>query len=234
MQAIFLEDEQRVNEFVSTISKPRLSKYLKHASGNTKEALQLYHWNSQLSQSLYLPLQSWDIALRNRLNQFLLWKYGPTWTTDPRARGAFTKNERRKLDETVERQRMNRGSTPTLDQVVADLSAGFWVALLARAYEVPFAWRYNLTRRVFSHGDEMARPIIAQICSRLLDLRNRVAHHEPIFHLALDQRRQELDIVFALCASTHNYMASACSFVAIWSCPPAIGGNDAGQLSLGQ
>ena len=75
MQAIFLEDEQNVKAFISALSKPRLTKYLQHTNGGEREALLLYHWNSQLSQALYLPLQSWEIVLRNKINNFFIYKY---------------------------------------------------------------------------------------------------------------------------------------------------------------
>ena len=55
----------------------------------------------------------------------------------------------------------------------------------------------------------------------LLELRNRVAHHEPIFHLPLDEWRKDLDYILnGLCGSTSNYMSSACIFSDIWNNKP--------------
>lgn len=233
MQAVFLESEENINSFVNTISRARLSKYISASNGNIKEALLLYHWNSQLSQSLYLPLQTWEISLRNKINLFLCWKYNPNWPRDQQALRNLARPQNDRLTETIQRQSRDRKAPPTTDQIVADLSAGFWVGLLGKSYDVPFAWRYNLSGRVFKNDATIDRDAAFQTCGRLLDLRNRVAHHEPIFHLNLADLRDDLDkILNGLCGPTHNYMASACSFATVWSAKPAVAGSQ-GQLHLG-
>ena len=73
----------------------------------------------------------------------------------------------------------------TTDAIVADLSAGFWGSLLTRRYDVRFTWRYNLGR-IFPNAAGLTRGAVWPICDGLLDLRNRVAHHKPIFHLPLE------------------------------------------------
>ncbi|HEX2763038.1 MAG TPA: Abi family protein [Allosphingosinicella sp.] len=230
MQAIFLEDEGKINSFVASISKPRLTKYLQESGGKMKDALLLYHWNSQLSQALYLPLQSWEIALRNKLNDFLCFKYGPNWPYDPRAVRNLTGKDARRLQETIGRQTIDRnGVPPTTNQIVADLSAGFWVSQLGTSYAVPYGWHNNLKWRVFTNDQTMTREVAAGICNDLLDLRNRVAHHEPIFLRPLDAMKADLDdILNALCAGTAAYMASACSFAEIWAAKPGT------QILLGE
>lgn len=199
-----------------------------------REALLIYHWNSQLAQSLYLPLQSWEISLRNRLNSFLCWKFNSKWPYDPKAIRNFAHSDRDKIEKTISRQRQDRGVSPTTDQIVADLSAGFWVSLLATRYSVPFAWRYNLAGRIFKNDQSIDQATAWSKCDGLLDLRNRVAHHEPIFHLDLVERRANLDAILnGLCGVTQAYMTSACSFAQVWASRPATGTDD-GQLSLGQ
>jgi hypothetical protein len=223
VQAVFLENEDSVNSFATSISRPRLTKYLQESDSNLRRALQLYHWNLQLSQSLYLPLQSWEIVLRNKLNDFFIYKYGGVgWPTDQRALRNFAGNDRRRLDETVNRLSQSANSnTPTTDQIVADLSAGFWVSQFGARYAAHYGWRNNLKFRIFTNDHSIDRDEAYEICSNLLELRNRVAHHEPIFHLPLDVWRSDLNrILNGMCASTANYMASACSFTDIWNAPP--------------
>lgn len=235
MQVIFLEDERKIKSFIATISKARLSKYLSKCGGNEKDAILLYHWNSQLSQSLYLPLQSFEIALRNRLNEYLIYLFGARWPYDSRALRTLANPEIHLLQKTIDRGVRERRSNPTTDQVVADLSIGFWVSLLAKRYHVPLKWRKNLASHIFTRSRELSVQAAWEKCRRLRDLRNRVAHHEPVFHLKLDELRVELDeMLIALCESTHAYMSSACSFKDIWANPPAVGTEGKGQLSLGQ
>lgn len=223
MQAIFLEDDQKVKAFVASISKPRLTKYLRESNGDERKALLLYHWNSQLSQSLYLPLQSWEIVLRNKINQFFIYKYNTTrWYANATALRNFNGNDRRRLDETVKRlERDLAPLAPTSDQVVADLSAGFWVSQFGSDYAAQYGWRSNLRFRIFTNDHSITREIADETCNDLLDLRNRVAHHEPIFHLPLDLLRDDIDLMLAgMCGATASYMSSACSFEAIWAAKP--------------
>jgi hypothetical protein len=230
MQAIFLEDEAKIKSFVASVSKPRLSKYLQKSKSNLKEALLLYHWNSQLSQALYLPLQSWEIALRNKLNEFLCYKYGSNWPYETRALRNLTSKDAKRLQDTIGRQIVDRkGVAPTTNQIVADLSAGFWVSQLGKSYTIPYGWHHNLKHRVFTNDPSMTREDASAICDDLLDLRNRVAHHEPIFQRPLDRLKADLDdILNAMCAGTAAYMASACSFSEIWNAKPGT------QILLGE
>lgn len=224
MQAIFLENDQKVKAFMAAISKPRLTKYLQESNGDERHALLLYHWNSQLSQALYLPLQSWEIVLRNKVSQFLAFKYGTSrWHTDARALKNFSANDRRRLTDTIERLTRDLApATPTNDQIVADLSAGFWVSQFGKNYGAQYGWKNNLKYRVFTNDHTIIREIADEKCNNLLDLRNRVAHHEPIFQLPLNEWRSDLDILLnGMCDATATYMASACSFKAIWQARPS-------------
>jgi hypothetical protein len=230
MQAIFLEDEESVNSFVIAVSKPRLTKYLQECHGDTRKSLLLYHWNSKLSQSLYLPLQSWEVVLRNKLNEFFIFKYGKAWPKNPSAIRNFSGSDRRRLTQTIERLEANLSPAfLTTDKIVSDLSAGFWVSQFGARYEIPYTWRSNLKNRIFANDQTITRDVAEDICDRLLDLRNRVAHHEPIFHLPLDQWRADLDRVLnGMCKNTGGYMASACSFKEVWNDKPGT------QILLGE
>jgi hypothetical protein len=72
----------------------------------------------------------------------------------------------------------NHGTGATTGHVVAELSFGFWIGLLANRYHQSL-WVPTLQhafprfggRRTQLHGD----------LERLRKLRNRAAHHEPIF-----------------------------------------------------
>jgi hypothetical protein len=210
MQAIFSENNESVQSFRALLSEARFSRYLHASNNDAVKAIDLYYWNARLSQSFYITLQMWEIALRNKLNSFLCYRYGTGWPWDTVGLVRQLKsNETRKLVETIDRQRQQRGITrvPT-DAIVADLSAGFWVGLLTKGYEVPFVWRKNLTR-IFPYVEDMTREEVWPLCDRLLGLRNRVAHHEPIFHLALHQLHEEL--VWAL-------DAMAPEAYALWFC----------------
>lgn len=183
------------------------------------DAIQLYQWNAKISQSLYIYLQSWEICLRNKINEFLIWKYKESWPYErDRAVRNLKGDDRRRLSETILRQERDRGISPVPTAViVADLSAGFWVSQLSANYESHYKWRYN-RNRVFANDADLGTHEAWVICDDLLTLRNRVAHHEPVFHLPLDDRRKNLArIVSAMCPATSAFAEATCNFGAVWA-----------------
>lgn len=216
LQAIFLKDEANVDAFVESISSARLGRYLHVSNKNTRQAIDLYCLNGKLSQAFYLLIQMWEVCLRNRIDAFLRWKYTDNWPQDQRLRRNLQKNDLRRLIEAIDRQSALRGQLPATNAVVADLSAGFWVGLLSKSYDVPFTWRYNI-RRIFPQNVAESRVSAFDICSDLLDLRNRIAHHEPIYHLPLDDKRTQLmDQLRGMCPASHAYAEHFCTFSPLW------------------
>lgn len=221
-QEHFFSDRAKVTAFRLSLSEARFSRYLSAANGDEMAAAKLYAWNGRLSQSLYLPLQTWEIALRNRINEFLCWKYNQNWPSDTdRAVRQLASPEARKLRAAVNRQEQRREITKaSTDDIVADLSAGFWVGLLTKSYEIPFSWRNNLIR-IFPNDKALTREIAAGECNEMLDLRNRIAHHEPIFHLALQGRHNVLmRLLSAMHGISHDYTLVSCNFQEIWQNTP--------------
>ena len=223
MQDIFSKDEHFYDLLRKTLSDQRLTKYSSACGGDSRKALDLYYWNSQLSECLYMPLQAWELALRNKLNLFFCWKFGTNWPFNEKGTRQLKRNELAKVQDAVERQTINRGATGlSVGSVVADLSPGFWVALLSKRYAVPFVWARNGNlRRIFPHEPDIEQQDASDICNNLLDLRNRIAHHEPVFHLPLAARRKEIDrLLLAMCPGSHGFANIACRFPRIWDAKP--------------
>lgn len=220
LQAIFLNNEADVNAFIRSLSAPRFSRYLRACDGDVRRACDLYLLNAKLSQSLYLLIQVWEICLRNKVNDFLSWKYGEGWPHDSRLRRIMTSADLRRLDETIRRQsHLHRVPKPSTDRIVADLSAGCWVSLLGKSYEVPFSWRYNLAR-IYPHDRSVTRAAAAELCRGLLDLRNRIAHHEAIFQLDLATLKIGLDAqIRGMCLASSSFASHACTFAHYWPGP---------------
>jgi hypothetical protein len=206
-----------------SLSQARFARYLASAGGNEASAMELYEWNTLMAQSLYVYLQCWEIAFRNKVDGFLRWKYGPGWPYDDRrAVRIFTRDEQRRLSEAKQRQSQQRKqAVVSTDAIVADLSAGFWVALLSSAYKVPYTWQYNLGR-VFPNDRALTRETAHTLSVKILKLRNRIAHHEPIYELQLSSTYAELQrIVSAMCADSNQFARNNCTFPTIAQRRPA-------------
>ena len=80
------------------------------------------------------------------------------------------------------------GKSPTRARVVANLSFGFWRALLDKHYKE--LWIENL-RHSFPNGSGN-RKQVASLMARLNPFRNRLAHHEAIINADIEARHEDL------------------------------------------
>jgi len=123
------------------------------------------------------------------------------------------KNDQHRIESTIQNYRQqNLGASPSTANIVSELSVGFWVSLLSTSYDIPYQWRHNL-RRIFPNDRSLERSDIFAKNDGLRTLRNRIAHHEPIFHLPLAQRHADLRTVLnAMCPATLEFADELCSF----------------------
>jgi hypothetical protein len=75
-------------------------------------------------------------------------------------------------------------------KVIAELTFGFWRYVLAAPYQSTL-WARAL-RHAFPNLNPARRATVYQLVDRLNSVRNRVAHHEPIHHLNIAARHQEV------------------------------------------
>ena len=168
-------------------SPERMGTYLRSAQGDRTKALRLYTWNTALCAAFYGPLQALEVTLRNAMHRELAACYGGEWYDKPAAgldRGA----RERIADARMTAQRAGHAATPP--QVVATLPFGFWVALLRAGGRIERAgpkadyertlWRPAL-RAAFPHRAPLTRRQAQEPLDALRVLRNRIAHHEPVF-----------------------------------------------------
>ena len=182
----FSYTDETLDELETALSRDRLSTYLGAAGGSREGAVRLYAWNTAVCAAFYGPLQGLEVALRNAMHRRLAERYGPTWYDYPGAgldRGA----KGRIADARSELTRDGHGDGPP--RIVAALSFGFWVSLLGpggrteaghRANYQMTLWRPAL-RGAFAHRATLTRKQAHRPLNALRILRNRLAHHEPIF-----------------------------------------------------
>lgn len=169
------------------LSVPRMSTYLNAAGGDLDTAMNLYGWNARASAALMVPFHFTEVAIRNAASEALTSAYGPDWpwqaafeNTLPSPSGPVF-NPKRELTQT-------RRKHGTAGKVIADLKFAFWVNIFTRRHDGRL-WDHRILG-VFPHASGTpARGLRNRIHGDLEEirkLRNRVAHHEPIFDCDLD------------------------------------------------
>ena len=193
----------------STLSEERLYKYISATGGDKERALNLYVWNSQISAAFYTPLQGLEVALRNALHRTLADFFASDDWYETAPLGDDERQNILKAKRTV--RRLHRVVNPP--HVVAELSFGFWLSMLGSGYHQTL-WIKAL-HKAFPNAS-LKRADILRPLDHLRILRNRVAHHEPIFarHLASDYR-SIMEALGWICVETQQWIAAQSSVAAV-------------------
>lgn len=167
-------------ELEAVLSTERFARYVAWAGGDRGRAAELYALNTALSEALYTPLQMLEVTLRNRFHAALGEDHGPLWFDAP---GLLVVPHQ--LEQLAKAKGMlaAQGKAAEPGRVVAALTFGFWTALLNKEYEE--LWRATLHRAPDpaardDKGKALVRNSFTRPLTPLRELRNRVAHHEPI------------------------------------------------------
>lgn len=174
-------------------------------------ALELYAWNAQVSAALLAPLHVCEIAMRNAVSEVLEAVYGAGWPWDPTfaaslPAGGSLYDHRRELLTISRRHPLSAG------KVIADLSFMFWQSMFTRRFDGRL-WQPHLRTAL---PNLSPRGPIMPLRKKLYDeldairkLRNRIAHHEPIFtrNLAADFATLT-ELVRLRCQTTADWMVA--------------------------
>lgn len=203
-----------LGELETTLSPERLGTYLIATKGDREKAVRLYTWNIAVSAAFYGPLQGLEVTLRNVMHTQLATQYGLAWY-DNRAAGL----DRGGLERVASAKARLRGDRYVVDtpRIVASLSFGFWVSLLGPGGRIEDARRkanYEMTlwrpalRRAFPYRSPLTRKQVHGPLISLRALRNRIAHHEPIFARNLTEDHQRiLDVTGWMSPGTRSWIA---------------------------
>lgn len=184
-------------EIEMSLSPERFATYLAGSGGDREAAARLYTWNTAVSAAFYGPLQALEISLRNAMHAQLSNAYGVAWYDS--VKPGLDQGASRRITEAKADLRRN-GYAVDPPHLIASLSFGFWVSLLGPGgymdrtrtrkanYEMTL-WRPAL-RGAFPHVAPLNRVGAHRPLNFLRTLRNRIAHHEPVFSRHLQQDYQ--------------------------------------------
>lgn len=165
------------------LSMDRFATFIRAAGGSHERALRLYAWNIEISSAFWGSFHILEASLRNALHQELtkMANQEDWWN----ARLPLHTQTMKDVHTAVALATQKHKKSLTIGHVVAELNLACWSGMLANRYQkslwegsLIYAFPHYTGRRGALHDD----------LERLRMLRNRIAHHEPIFerNLALD------------------------------------------------
>lgn len=171
--------------------------YIRAAGGDKAKATELYGWNARVAAAFMLPSHFAEVSTRNAVADGLTCLYGDQWPWNP----TFEKSLPSPYPPIYNPQRdliTTRGQQPTTGKVIAELKFSFWQSMFTARHDVRL-WAPHI-RTLFPNASGMAvRNLRGRIHTDLeviRKLRNRLAHHEPIFTRDLaDDLRRMLELI---------------------------------------
>ncbi|MEZ8649399.1 hypothetical protein AB6D92_10505 [Vibrio splendidus] len=166
--------KSRAEQIEVDLSNERLLPYFNDGKHDWHIAFNLYLYNARLSKAFLYPLHILEVALRNKLHELFCSLFNDNWPNDPAFQAMLNQHSSNSLNKA--RQKVNNRST---EDIVAALSFDFWSNFLFRSNYEAF-WRINYSK--LNINGPKFRQFKTKI-NEANDLRNRIAHHEPILRL---------------------------------------------------
>jgi len=182
VQVAYTPDEKLLEQW---ISRERLNRY----RAAREDTVDLYLWNAALSAQFLELIGHVEVLMRNAVHAKLAphsanqrWYADSYYNFSPKAVNQIQSA----------RSSATRGNQPeTPGKVVAELMFGFWRFLLSSRYQSTVWPRIKTAfHGVPAHARDRAE--LEKVVIRVHDLRNRVAHHEPVFHQSVHQHVADL------------------------------------------
>ena len=179
--------------FASFIHPDRFAPFLEATGLDSAKAVNLYMWNIEVSSAFWGGFHLLEVSIRNAIHTKFVehavmeeW-----WEADIPIHDA----ERDSIFE-AQRKVSALQDAPTPGHVIAELHFGFWVSLFANNYHSAL-W-VNRLENAFPNYSGTRKDLHVDL-ERLRKLRNRIAHHEPIY-------RRDLRFDFQLICSVIRYI----------------------------
>ncbi|MFC8046273.1 CAAX protease [Nocardia sp. NPDC057353] len=224
----------------AVLSSARHAKYLAAANADAGRAARLFAWNCRLSAAYWPSIALVEMAVRNTINTRLCASLGVApatgWHVDAlgdRPRLHLLDKDLDKVRSAIDafaRRRGRRPTVPTGDDVVGGTSLGLWVALcgegIPRHSTLDYhrsLWRGrklwlafpNYAKWLSERGERKVDPADnpGPLRGALRDfefLRNRIAHHEPIYSLSHAYHRDNIgELAGLIDPALRAYIASS-------------------------
>lgn len=274
--------ETSLQSIEAGLSTSRLKKYLDYADGDLEKAIELHSWNCALGASLHIPIQHFELILRNACDRELQSIFGqPDWfnvlPTGPIPKPVvvtkkkslrvvllerfksvrewliglskptkevpveittwdYLNNEIKIVKERLSQSKRDPNNPPC---IVAALSFGFWVVLFTKKLDQQFyragsgEGLYKLAPNQPAHKNQ--RYQFHARLERIKGLRNRIAHHEPLFHRnLLSAHELILTMTGFIDTDSANWIAHHSQFLEVWNNPPELTKPQLDRLRLNQ
>ena len=171
-------------EIELAFSKQRLSRFLLACKNDEAKALVLYAQNLLLTQKLFTVISCFEVALRNQIDKVYSAAKGPDWIADSISQnGMFAGKKNTITSDVIKKGLRKLGHHYSHGKLIAEMDFGWWRYQLAGPQ---FTAGGQILLRAFPNkppstpSKKINNKYFFDELVPLNDIRNRLAHHEPI------------------------------------------------------
>lgn len=176
------------------LPEQRLAPFLAESKRDPEKALELYEWAARMSAACFTTVGHLEVLLRHALDSCL------AEMLDEESAGIpwFLRNTplMSGRSEAVATVRERLGTRESRDQIVANLSFGFWSGMFNTRHDE--LWKHGL-HRALPNGPGLRKNVAVPI-EAIRKFRNRLAHHDSILNVDI---RFEMERVFSVAGMIH-------------------------------
>lgn len=177
----------KYSEFEQVFSPERMRKYRVACNDDTRKAMTLYRYNLRMSQEMFAVISCFEVALRNRIDLLMKARWGNDWLRDFILPGGVFCNDRRveKTRKIIEKayNGLVQNGTYSHAKLLSEMEFGVWKYMFSNV-------QYQLSGQILlksfpnkptsSKQHRYDNSYIFVELDYINNLRNRIAHHEPI------------------------------------------------------
>jgi hypothetical protein len=158
-----------------------MGRYLSACGGDTRKAMTLYRKNLQLSQELFTMISCFEVALRNAIDQHYTSTLGDHWLQNASASGGRFCNRKCQFTQISINEAIRKlNHSYTHSKLIAELGFGFWRYMFAKHQYSACGKTLLRILPAKPKGGLVNQNFILNRLADINDLRNRIAHHEPV------------------------------------------------------
>ena len=205
---------------IDLFSLNRLKSYKFNVNDDNTVVLERYLFNIEVSKALYPLLSVLEVSLRNRLNKAIETTFTTNWLIkEIKQQDILLDNEHKKLLEAQCKLLKKGHKLVSNDDLIAELSLGFWIHLCSKKYKTKLWHKKDFFRIVFadypnfSEFDKLSK--IFPLLQLMLKLRNRVFHHEIVINnpYGIENCYNDLKTLLGyISCDSVNYLDRICDF----------------------
>lgn len=210
-----------MDELLQFFSPCRIEKYT-FLDETFERAFSRYQWNLQLGEALLPALSYVEVGIRNGLNKAITILFGQDWLLNIPQRLNLRQSDIEQIQEIKKEIQSGKQRPATHDDIVAKLGFGFWAAFFQKSYDTILWQNPKSYSAIFPNLPRSlrTRKYLAPKLHNIRFLRNRIAHHEPIFHLQPDAQVAHqtcLELIHAMSVPAAQRLTQIDRFPAIYA-----------------